>query len=95
MDSSVNLAAALFVTPYMRSMEIYFFVSQAEPSIRAFTSDRTGANLPSAYSPWSASNSGASIPTGGDGGMVAKAVKRDGYFLVTGREPLHFSQSIH
>jgi hypothetical protein len=65
-------------------MTIFIFVSHAHSGIRAFTSDETGSNLPAAYAPWDRVSSGATRYVGGDTDLVAKAVRRDGYFLVSG-----------
>jgi hypothetical protein len=65
-------------------MPIYFFASRSEPRVKAFTSDVTGANLPSDYAPWDGAPSSAPLPTEGDGSGVAAAVQRDGFFLVPG-----------
>jgi hypothetical protein len=67
-------------------MEIYIFVSVSIPSVRAFTSDRAGDNLPTDYAPWRAANGGKAMFLGSDTDAVATAVKRDGFFLVSARE---------
>jgi hypothetical protein len=33
-------------------MQIYLFISKLQPSVRAFTSDPAGGNLPAEYAPW-------------------------------------------
>jgi hypothetical protein len=63
---------------------LYFFTSRSVSSVRAFTSDVTGANLPADYAPWEKSRSKAPLP--GDGSPIAALVQRDGFFLVTGRD---------
>ena len=65
-------------------MPIYFFASLSASSVRAFTSDVTGANLPADYAPWEKSRSKVQIP--GEGSPIAALVQRDGFFLVTGRD---------
>jgi hypothetical protein len=67
-------------------MNIYIFVSESQPNLRAFTSDVSGDNLPTDYAPWRAANGGNAMPLKSDTDPLAKAVKRDGYFLVTARE---------
>jgi hypothetical protein len=62
-------------------MLMYLFVSTARPSIRAFTSDRTGTNLPRDYAPWEAS--GTPISANGTADTVTRAIERDGFFLVS------------
>jgi hypothetical protein len=66
-------------------MKIYLFVSEPQSNVRAFTADETGANLPSDYAPWIAS--GRRPDDLADGGLdpVSVMVRRDGYFLTTGR----------
>jgi hypothetical protein len=66
-------------------MKIYLFVSETEPSVKAFTADQTGANLPASYAPWCISRSGSAVSVGGDGDRVSVMVRRDGYFLVSGK----------
>jgi hypothetical protein len=63
-------------------MAIYLFVSKTTPSLRAFTSDPGGANLPADYGPWTFM--GHSIPTRKTVGVVAEAVERNGFFLLSG-----------
>ena len=63
-------------------MEIYIFVSVARPSVRGFTSDVIGANLPVDYAPWRAANGGNAM-LGSDTDPVVEAVRRDGYFLIS------------
>jgi hypothetical protein len=65
-------------------MVIYFFVSRSVSSVRAFTLDATGANLPTNYAPWERSRS--TVPLPGNGSPVAVAVQQHGFFLVTGRD---------
>jgi hypothetical protein len=76
-------------------MKIYFFVSRLEPKVTAFTSDQTGANLPLDYAPWDRSGAGSAIPIGGDDGPITVAVRRDGYFLVSGRGSFCSGGSVH
>jgi hypothetical protein len=65
-------------------MTIYFFSSRSVSSVRAFTSDGTGSNLPVEYAPWERSRS--SVPIPGDESPVAALVQRHGFFLVTGKD---------
>jgi hypothetical protein len=74
-------------------MPIYIFASRFHSSVKAFTSDETGGNLPDDYAPWYAA--GRAIPVGLDADPVAKAMKRDGYFLVTGKTRTNFKRSSH
>jgi hypothetical protein len=41
-------------------MQVYIFVSEIDPSVRAFTPDGTGCNLPVEYEPWRAVDGGKS-----------------------------------
>jgi hypothetical protein len=66
-------------------MEIYRFISTTWPSVKAFTSDVTGANLPAAYAPWRSTDGGNAMVVGLAANPVAKAVQRDGYFLLSGK----------
>jgi hypothetical protein len=72
----------------MRRMHIYLFASRPEPSVRAYTSDLTGANLPADYAPWDKLDRPSrtvSIPNYDDGGPISTAIDRQGFFLVTRR----------
>jgi hypothetical protein len=74
-------------------MPLCKFASRSHSSVKAFTSDETGGNLPDDYAPWYAA--GTAIPVGLDTDPVAKAVKRDGYFLVTGKTRTNSERSNH
>jgi hypothetical protein len=63
-------------------MLIYLFISDSEPSVRAFSSDQSGSNLPSEFAPWRRAGSGAIVPIGDD--SVTLVVDRDGYLLFGG-----------
>ena len=65
-------------------MKIYLFVSEPQ-SVRAFTADATGANLPSNYAPWSVLDTGADSAARGPVDRVSTMVRRDGYFLLSGK----------
>jgi hypothetical protein len=66
-------------------MLIYIFASDSHPTVSAFTSDQTGGKLPTEYAPWRPVNGGKAMLIGSEIDPVAKAVKRDGYFLLSGR----------
>jgi hypothetical protein len=66
-------------------MNVFIFASEAHRSVSAFTSDSSGANLPAEYAPWRAANGGRAVLAGSNAGPVAKAVERDGYFLLGSR----------
>jgi hypothetical protein len=76
-------------------MPIYIFASRTYSSVKAFTSDETGSNLPDEYAPWCAVGSGPAIPVGLDTDPVGKAVKRDGYFLVTSETRTDSKRTAH
>jgi hypothetical protein len=67
-------------------MTLYLFMSKAH-GVRAFTSDATGANLPADYAPWARSDHRSAMPVGDGDTFVAKAVRRHGYFLMSGSVP--------
>ena len=75
-------------------MPIYLFASRICSSVKAFTSDERGDNLPDEYAPWYATGSGAAIPVGLETGPVGKAVKRDGYFLLTDKTRTDSNESM-
>jgi hypothetical protein len=63
-------------------MRLYLFISRVERSLRAFTPDETGRNLPDERGPWYAAGSGSIISTGGDVDKIQSAVLQDGYLLL-------------
>jgi hypothetical protein len=71
----------------MPVMEIYLFVSETYPSLRAFTSDETGGTLPADYAPWQALKGGALTRRPGKRpDPIVAAIARDGFFLVAGNK---------
>ena len=64
-------------------LRLYVFVSIPWQTIRGFTPDEAGANLPRDYAPWRAA---ADKPTliVSDGEPIAAAVRENGFFLVSG-----------
>lgn len=60
---------------------IYLFMSNNN-RVRAFTSDQTGDLLPEEYAPWRALNFGRPL-VAAPIDPVAKAIQREGFFLVT------------
>jgi hypothetical protein len=66
-------------------MDVYMFASRTYSSIRAFTSDKTGGNLPDSYAPWYPTDDGQATSFDDETHPVAMAVRRDGYFLVSGK----------
>jgi hypothetical protein len=74
---------------------IYKFASRTHSSVKAFSSDETGSNLPEDYAPWYAVGSGAAIPVRRNTDPVAKAVERDGYFLVAGKTRTSSKRTAH
>jgi hypothetical protein len=63
-------------------MQVYIFISEKDPRVRAFTADETGGNLPSQYAPWVIANGGRSIYLGSATDPIAIDVKADGYHIV-------------
>jgi hypothetical protein len=63
-------------------MQVYVFISETV-SLRAFTTDQTGGNLPAAYAPWRVSNGGKAITVGDASHLLAVALKAHDYLLVT------------
>jgi hypothetical protein len=86
---------------YDHRTEIYLFVSESEPKIRAFTWDKTGAKLPTDFAPWQMSGRRPALPVGNGSDPVAFAIWRKGYFLVSGKvhplsgtkRPIRFGRS--
>ncbi len=65
-------------------MLIYLFVSETEPNVRAFTSDRTGGNLPTDYMPWRPVDGKRAIPIEEIATAIRDAIERQGFFLLSG-----------
>jgi hypothetical protein len=63
-------------------MTLYLFMSKVH-GVRAFTSDATGDNLPADYAPWTRADHRSAMPVGDSDNFVAKAVRKDGYFLMS------------
>jgi hypothetical protein len=74
-------------------MQVALFRSEKDPDVFAFTTDRTGANLPSDFAPWSqtpiqrATRAGLQKSGNGTrlGSAVAQALQRDGICLACTR----------
>jgi hypothetical protein len=64
-------------------MKIYVFSSFSEPSVKYYTFDPTGGNLPAEYAPWRDVTIGTMLRLSDP---MAQAMHRDGYFRVSGRE---------
>jgi hypothetical protein len=63
-------------------MQVYLFVSEIDSSVRAFTPDETGCNLPTKYAPWRAGNSGKSMHLGSSTDPIALSIKEDGFLVI-------------
>jgi hypothetical protein len=63
-------------------MQVYIFISEKDPKIKAFTADETGGNLPARYAPWVAVNKGKSMHLGSANDPIGITVKTDGYQIV-------------
>jgi hypothetical protein len=74
-------------------MLVYMFTSRTYRNLRAFTSDTTGGNLPNDYAPWYPARGGAAVSVGRDADPVPRAVRRVGYFLVSGSGSAKSGQS--
>jgi hypothetical protein len=73
-------------------MAIFIFSSAVEPSIKCYTCDSTGKNLPAPYAPW---RNVSRIGTSSLCDPVAKAMQRDGYFCVTRKDTDRGGQRRH
>jgi hypothetical protein len=65
-------------------MQIYLFTSNRHPSVTAFTSDKTGGDLPADYAPWFPVNNGRTILLDSLSEQIAKGLQQRGYFLLAG-----------
>jgi hypothetical protein len=63
------------------AMHVYLFISEAQPSVRALTPDRTGENLPAEYAPWRAPNGGTGMFLGSVNDPITIAIRFSGYSL--------------
>jgi hypothetical protein len=70
---------------YIVGMPIYIFASETHVAISAFTSDPTGGNLPGIYAPWRSVNGGLTLPVDTQANPVVDAIRRDGFFLLSGK----------
>jgi hypothetical protein len=74
-------------------MKVRLFRSEKEPELFAYTSEQTGANLPSEFAPWIQTPTGPAREAGsqsskngnGIGAAIAEAVIRDGFCLTCSR----------
>ena len=66
-------------------MQIYLFWSECDLGVFGFTSDRTGANLPVEFMPWSKNGDGKALYGPEEGvntaNVIIEAVQRDGFRL--------------
>ncbi len=69
------------MSPVMRA---YLFASDLDPSVNAFSELATGRNLPAEYAPWRALNGATSLLVGPASVQILEAMKRDGFYLLTG-----------
>jgi hypothetical protein len=86
---------------YRYYMLIFIFASDTHLSVSAFTSDRTGGNLPTNYAPWRQVNGGRAMLVGSNIDPVSMAIQRDGYFLsiskarIGGRDQTPTGRGVH
>jgi hypothetical protein len=66
-------------------MQVYLFISEPQPSVRALTPDRTGGNLPPEYAPWRATDRGKGMFLGSTNDPIAIAARFSGYSLEISR----------
>lgn len=69
---------------YKVPMIPFRFASSKYETIRAFTWDATGGNLPPDYGPWRSLDAGDGVGHGAVSPRVAALVKSAGYFLLSG-----------
>jgi hypothetical protein len=65
-------------------MIMYRFVSSEYETVRAFTRDATGGNLPADYAPWRAMDGEQRMSSDAVSPRVAEIVSKTGYFLLCG-----------
>jgi hypothetical protein len=64
---------------------IYIFASETHTAVSGFTSDPAGDNLPAEYAPWRLVSSRRVKPIVRKTDAIAEVVKRDGFFLLSGK----------
>jgi hypothetical protein len=69
---------------YGYQMHVHIFGSITWPSVKAFTSDETGANLPTDYSPWRQGKNARATKIDSLSNPIAVMIRRYGYFLLFG-----------
>lgn len=67
-------------------MRIYVYVSVRDADILGFTSDETGGNLPEQLGPWDREDDLLGVVViGTEDDQIAKAIRADGFHIVTDR----------
>jgi hypothetical protein len=63
---------------------MYRFVSSRHETVRAFTRNATGGNLPADYAPWRAMDGEYGMSSDAATPCVVEIVRKTGYFLLFG-----------
>ena len=63
-------------------MHVYVFVTTSDPTVRAFSHDAKGDNLPAEYAPWRRDSGDDVIAIDLPADPMAKDIRRKGYYLV-------------
>jgi hypothetical protein len=71
-------------TCYSEFMIMYRFVSSRYETVRAFTRNATGGNLPADYAPWRAMDREYGMSSDAVTPRVVEIVRKAGYFLLSG-----------
>jgi hypothetical protein len=69
---------------YSGCMILYRFVSSRYETVRAFTRNATGDNLPADYAPWRAMDGEDGMSSDAVTPCVVEIVRKTGYFLLSG-----------
>jgi hypothetical protein len=63
-------------------MQVYVFTAAFDPTVRAFSQDSTGSNLPTEHAPWRRDSRGAVITINPEIDPIAKEINEKGYLVV-------------
>jgi hypothetical protein len=66
----------------LSQMQVYVFTSAFDITIRAFSVDSTGDNLPAEHAPWRRDSRGHTITIDPDADPIAQDIREKGYFVV-------------
>ena len=69
-------------------MQLYIFTAAFDPTIRAFSRDPGGRNLPTEHAPWRRDSRGGTITIDPANDPIADAIREKGYVVVRPGDPV-------